>query len=262
MKTTSNEKITVVKLGGNCMDDTTLIHSFLESFSKIEGKKILVHGGGKLATVLGNKLGITTQMVEGRRVTCVETLKVVTMVYAGIINKELVAQLQNMNCNALGLSGADGNLVQSKKRNAEPFDFGFVGDPVAVNTTLLVTLIDAGFIPVIAPITHDKSGQLLNTNADTVASYIAAALTEIYDVHLLFAFDKKGVLHDPSDNESVIHYLSKSQSETMKAENQIAGGMHPKLAAGYSALEKNVTRVTIQHLTSLEATTESTTLLL
>lgn len=256
------EKITVVKLGGNCMDDSSLLHSFLVSFSKIAEKKVLVHGGGKFATVLGNKLGIPVQMIEGRRVTCAETLKVVTMTYAGLINKELVTKLHTLHCNALGLSGADGNLIQSTTRNTNPFNYGFVGDPVAVNTTLLVTLIDAGFIPVIAPITHDKSGQLLNTNADTVASWIAAALAEKYDVHLLFAFDKKGVLQDPSDNSSVIHQLSKSQSETMKAENQIAGGMHPKLAAGYSALEQKVTRVTIQHLTTLEATTESTTLVL
>lgn len=257
-----NEKITVVKLGGNCMDNVVLLNSFLNSFSKIEGKKILVHGGGRIAAAFGDKLGIPAQMLDGRRVTCAETLKLVTMTYAGLINKELVTKLHSLHCNALGLSGADGNLVQSKKRNAEPFDFGFVGDPVAVNTTLLVTLIDAGFIPIIAPITHDKSGQLLNTNADTIASFIAAALTEKYDVHLLFAFDKKGVLEDPSDNESVIHNLSKAQSETMKAENQIAGGMHPKLTAGFSALANNVKRVTIQHMSTLEATTESTTLTL
>lgn len=256
------EKITVVKLGGNCMDDATLLHSFLVSFSKITGKKVLVHGGGKYATVLGNKLGIPVQMIEGRRVTCAETLKVVTMTYAGFINKELVTKLHTLHCNAIGLSGADGNLIQSKTRDTKPFNYGFVGDPVVVNSTLLVTLIDAGFIPVIAPITHNKSGQLLNTNADTVASFIAAALTEKYDVHLLFAFDKKGVLQNPSDDSSLISQLSKKQSERMKAENRIAGGMHPKLNAGFSALEKNVKHVTIQHLSTLEATSESTTLTL
>jgi acetylglutamate kinase len=258
----SKEKITVVKLGGNCMDDTTLLHSFLVSFSKIEGKKVLVHGGGKFATVIGNKLGIPVQMIEGRRVTCAETLKIVTMTYAGLINKELVSKLHTLHCNAFGLSGVDGNLIQAKKRNSKPFDYGFVGDPVAVNSTLLVTLIDAGYIPVISPITHNKSGQLLNTNADTVASFIAAALTSKYDVHLLFAFDKKGVLKNPGDDESVISELSKMRSEELKNENQIAGGMFPKLTAGYAALEKNVSRVTIQHLTSLETTAESTTLVL
>ncbi len=258
----NKERITVVKLGGNCMDDATLLHSFLVSFSKIEGKKVLVHGGGKFATVLGNKLGIAVQMIEGRRVTCAETLKVVTMTYAGLLNKELVTKLHTLHCNALGLSGADGNLIQSKTRDAKPFNYGFVGDPVAVNSTLLVTLIDAGYVPVIAPITHNKSGQLLNTNADTVASFIAAALTEKYDVHLLFAFDKKGVLQNPSDDSSLISRLSKAQSETLKTENRIAGGMNPKLNAGFSALENNVNRVTIQHLTTLETDALSTTLVL
>jgi acetylglutamate kinase len=256
------EKITVVKLGGNSMDDTTLMHSFLVSFSEIEGKKVLVHGGGKLATVLGNKLGIPVQMIEGRRITCPETLKVVTMIYAGLINKELVTRLHTLHCNAFGLCGADGNLIQSETRDSNPFNYGLVGDPVAVNSALLVTLIEAGCVPVIAPITHNKSGQLLNTNADTVASCVAAALTEKYDVHLLFAFDKKGVLRDSGDENSVITHLTRSQSETMKAENKIAGGMHPKLNAGFAALANDVKHVTIQHLTTLESTAESTTLTL
>jgi acetylglutamate kinase len=252
--------ITVVKLGGNCMDNPDLLHSFLASFSKMEGPKVLVHGGGKMATQLGQKLGIPVQMIEGRRVTCVETLKIVTMTYAGLINKELVTKLQTLNCNAVGISGLDGNLILSQKRASETIDYGFVGDPSVVDPTLLVTLLEAGFVPVVAPITHNVHGQLLNTNADTVASFIAASLTEKYNVHLLYAFDKKGVLENANDDNSVIPNLSKSLSEKLKSEDKIAGGMHPKLQAGYSALKNNVTRVTIQHLASLDSDAVSTTL--
>ena len=255
-------KVTVVKLGGNCMDNPELLQAFLTSFSKLEGHKVLVHGGGKAATELGTQLGVETKMIDGRRVTCADTLKIVTMVYAGLINKELVCKLQAINCNALGISGADGNLIQAVRRSTTPVDYGLAGNPIVVNADLLVEMITGGYTPVIAPITHDGSGQLLNTNADTVASFVAAALSEQYEVHLLFAFDKRGVLSNPKDDSSVIPQLSKSASELMKTENKIAGGMHPKLNAGFGALEKNVKRVTIQHLTTLESPAHSTTLVL
>lgn len=253
-------KLTVVKLGGNCMDDDALLESFLASFCRLPDPKILVHGGGKLATSLSRQLNIPAQMIAGRRVTCAQTLQVVTMVYAGIINKQLTARLQAMQCNATGLCGTDGNLVSSVQRSAEPVDYGFVGDPVAVNTSLLKLLLDSGYTPVVASITHNGDGQLLNTNADTVASFIAAALTAHYDVHLLFAFDKKGVLADPLDEESVIAQLSKAEAVKMKNENKITDGMLPKLSSGFSALENNVSCVSIRHLSSLEAVSTTLTL--
>lgn len=245
------QKLTVIKLGGNCMNDPELMHTFLQQFANLTGLKILVHGGGKMATDLGEKLKIPKEMIDGRRVTSADTLEVVTMVYAGSVNKNIVAQLQRSQCNAIGLCGTDGNLITSEKRSAHPIDYGFVGDPVAINLNLLHLLLQEGYTPVIAPITHDGRGQLLNTNADTVASAIARALVPIYEVQLIYAFDKKGVMNDPAAGSDIIARLSVSEYEQMKSEGRIHSGMLPKLKAGFDALQKNVHRVTLQHLTTI-----------
>lgn len=256
------EQLTIVKLGGNCMDDQSLLHSFLRNFTELPGTKILVHGGGKIASQLGKKLGIPVQMIDGRRVTDTQTLDLITMVFAGLLNKKIVAHLQSLGCNAMGLSGADGNLVQSRKRSAVPVDFGFAGDPQAVNCGLLNNMRISGLTPVIAPVTHDGMGQLLNTNADTIASVIASSLSAYYDVHLLFAFDKNGVLENPADDSSVVSSLSKSDFVELKENGKIHNGMLPKLRAGFDALEKGVLRVTLQHVTALRHDSPATQLTL
>ena len=201
----------VVKIGGNIIDDKEKLSRFLKLFSSVQSHKILVHGGGKLATKLAEQLGIEQQMIEGRRVTAAETLKVITMVYAGNINKNMVAQLQAEGCNAIGLCGADGNLIQSHKRMAASFDFGFVGDVDVINISLLMTLLSQNISPVIAPVTHDKKGQLLNTNADTIAQEIAQAMSGSYEVHLIYSFERSGVLKDADDDTTVIGSLNREE---------------------------------------------------
>lgn len=255
-------KLSVIKLGGNCMDDPSQLREFLEQFAEIDGPKILVHGGGKIATTLANKLGIETRMVEGRRVTDNDMVDLITMVYAGLLNKKLVAHLQLLGCRSIGLCGADGNLIRSEKRNPFPIDYGFVGDPQAVNDDLLFDLLDKGYVPVIAPVTHDAHGQLLNTNADTVASVIASSLSELFNVHLIFAFDKSGVLEDPANENSVIPKLTKDGFTKLRKSGKIHSGMLPKLFAGFSALEHNVEQVSISHVHNLEKVQPSTSLLL
>lgn len=255
-------KLTVVKLGGNSMDDPALLNEFLEQFTGIEGHKILVHGGGKMATSLGKKLGIEPKMVDGRRVTDSATIELVTMVYAGLLNKKIVAHLQSLGCHSIGLTGADGNLMRSTKRNPLPIDYGYVGDPESVNDELLFELLGRNYVPVIAPITHDAHGQLLNTNADTVASVISSALSAMYSVHLLFAFEKNGVLSDPADEQSVIQELSQKGFNQLRAAGKIHGGMLPKLTAGFAALEHDVEQVTISNLKNLEHHQPSTVLVL
>lgn len=245
-------KLTIVKLGGNCMDDEAMMANFIRQFVLLPGLKLLVHGGGKLASGIGSELGIQPKMIDGRRVTDQSTLDVVTMVYAGLINKKIVARLQAVNCNAIGLCGADGNVITAARRNPLPVDYGYVGDPISVNTSLLKSLLDNGLVPVIAPITHDAGGQLLNTNADTIAAVLAAALSAHYEVHLVFAFDKKGVLSDADDDESVITRLSKLQLNEMLAAGTVHSGMLPKLKAGFQALEKNVSSVALTHLHALQ----------
>jgi acetylglutamate kinase len=254
-------KLTVVKLGGNCLDNQEQLHRFLTQFAKIEGAKILAHGGGKLASSLSEKLGVATLMIDGRRITDEATIDIVTMVYAGLVNKKIVAFLHTAGCIAIGLSGADGNVVHATKRNPLPIDYGLVGDPDYVNTSLLVRLLAANFTPVISPITHDGQGQLLNTNADTIAATIAAAMTEHYNVHLLFAFEKLGVLDNPDDNNSVIRQLTRSQYQQLAETGKIHSGMLPKLTAGFAALENKVDRVTITHLDALNHSTEPFTTL-
>ena len=204
----TKEKIAIVKIGGNIIEDEVVLKQFLQSFSKLEGKKILIHGGGKRATQFASKLGIASKMVDGRRITDKETLEVITMVYGGLVNKKIVAQLQANNTDAIGLTGADINSIQSEKRPVKEIDFGFVGDVTQVNHHGIDTLMTSGFTPVFCALTHDGNGQLLNTNADTIASQIAIGMSEIYATSLYYCFELKGVLNDIKDKESVIQKIN------------------------------------------------------
>ncbi len=239
------EKLIVIKIGGNIIDDAEKLSSFLADFAKVEGKKILIHGGGKLATKLAADLGVAQQMVDGRRITDAETLKIVTMVYAGYINKNVVAQLQANGCNAIGLSGADGNLIQAHKRNHPTINYGFVGDVDAVNATLIDSLLQQHLSVVIAPITQDGNGQLLNTNADTIAQEIAKAMGSLYAIELIYSFEKSGVLLNADDDSSVIPSINPATYIDLKAQNVIFAGMIPKLDNAFAALNSGVSKVII-----------------
>nr|WP_321450284.1 acetylglutamate kinase [uncultured Carboxylicivirga sp.] len=247
------ERLTIVKVGGKVVENPETLTSFISDFSKIAGKKILVHGGGRSATAISEALGIKTQMVDGRRITDAETLKVVVMVYAGLVNKNIVAQLQSLNKSAVGLCGADLDLVRAKKREVKDIDYGYVGDVVGVNVEQLLDLINADIIPVVAPITHDGKGQLLNTNADTMASELAKALAMDYKVQLAFCFEKKGVLKDPADDDSVINYLDTELYEEYKSEGIISDGMIPKLDNGFAALKRGVKQIVISNTDGLKS---------
>lgn len=238
------DKLFVVKIGGNIIDDEAKLSSFLQSFALLEGKKILVHGGGKLATRIAEAMGIQQQMVDGRRITDAETLKIVTMVYAGFINKNIVVQLQLFNCNATGLSGADGNIIKAHKRSAA-IDYGYVGDIDEVNAELLHTLLQINDALVLAPITHDGNGQLLNTNADTIAQEVAKAMSKLYDLDLIYSFEKAGVLLDVNDDASVIPLINPVKYEQLKAQGKIFAGMLPKLDNAFAAVFSGVHKVII-----------------
>src|SRR3954466_5670906 len=246
------EKLYVIKIGGNIIDDEIKLAGFLQSFASIQSPKILVHGGGKLATKLAAQLAIEQQMIEGRRITDAETLKIVTMVYAGFINKNIVAQLQANNCNAIGLCGADGNVIQAHKRQHPSIDYGFVGDVDTVNTALLQNLLEQNINVVLAPITHNKEGLLLNTNADTIAQEIAQAMSTLYQVHLIYSFEKNGVLLDTNDDNSVIKTINPSYYTALKEQQVIFAGMIPKLDNAFAALNKGVHRVVIGKAEQLE----------
>ncbi len=239
------EKLTVIKVGGKIVEEEASLNDLLQRFSKIEGRKALVHGGGRSATALATRLGIESKMVEGRRVTDEETLKVVTMVYAGLVNKNIVARLQALNVNALGLTGADLNYMRSDKRPVKTVDYGFVGDVKEVNADLLADLIQRGVVPVLAPLTHDKKGNLLNTNADTIASEAAKALAKSFEVTLVYCFEKKGVLMDAENEDSVIKEINHSQFEEYVAKGIIKEGMIPKLENSFAAIESGVKQVVI-----------------
>ena len=239
------EKLYVIKIGGNIIDDDVKLQMFLSSFVAVEEKKILIHAGGKLATKLAAQLGIEQQMIDGRRITDAETLKIVTMVYAGYINKNIVAQLQSRASNSIGLCGADGNIIQSHKRQHATIDYGFVGDVDAVNTSLLKNLLDKKIDVVLAPITHNKEGQLLNTNADTIAQEIAQSMSSLYEVHLIYSFEKAGVLMDANDDSTVITSINPTSYANLKSQNVIFAGMIPKLDNAFAALKKGVERVVI-----------------
>lgn len=238
-------KLTVIKIGGNIIDDEEKLTSFLQKLADVEGPKILVHGGGKLATRLAGQLQIPQQMVEGRRITDAETLKVITMVYAGYINKNIVASLQSMNCNSIGMCGADGNLITAKKRTGTEIDYGFVGDVESVNSELLNSLLEQQIVPVIAPVTHNGKGQLLNTNADTIAQEIAKSLGKIYNTELVYSFEKAGVLEDAEDDSTLIPLLNPDLYESLKNSGKIFAGMIPKLDNAFSALHNGVSKVII-----------------
>lgn len=235
----------VIKIGGNVVDDPEKLAKFLDDFSRLEGPKILIHGGGKIATAISKALGIETTMIGGRRVTDAETIKVVTMVYAGVINKDIVSKLNAAGCAAIGLSGVDGNLIVSDRRSPIPVDYGFVGDPKEVNSSLLASLLGQGLTPVIAPITTDGKGTLLNTNADTVAQTIATAMAAHQDTELVFCFEKKGVLRDMDDDDSVISEITHEDFERLKADGIISDGMLPKIGNAFNAIAGGVKKVVI-----------------
>jgi len=247
-------KLFVIKIGGNVIDNDASLRSFLKDFAAIDGKKILVHGGGKIATAIGKKLGIEPNYINGRRITDEATIDLVTMVYGGLLNKKIVAKLQALNCNAIGLTGADANIIPATKR---PFvnspsgdggiDYGFVGDIVNEKLKIknLGLFLSNDLTPVIAPLTHDQNGQLLNTNADTIASVLAVALSEWYDVRLIYCFEKKGVLENVEDESSVINLINKEKYRQLLAENKLADGILPKIDNAFAAIDAGVKEVLI-----------------
>ncbi len=241
------EKLTVIKIGGNVIDNSEKLYEFLKAFADLEGHKILVHGGGKMATKLAEDMGVVAKIIDGRRITDIENLRIVTMVYAGLISKNLVAQLQSFSCNSIGLCGADGNLIKAKKRPIAAIDYGFVGDldEKSIERENLSKLIESGFIPVFSAITHDAEGQLLNTNADTIASALAIAMSKNYETSLIYCFEKKGVLMDVEDDNSLVKELNLISYEDLKAKGIIADGMLPKLHNAFEAINKGVKEVFI-----------------
>ena len=239
------DHLTIVKVGGKVVEDERSLQQLLRDFSAIAGYKILVHGGGRLATRIAEKLGIESRMVDGRRITDGETLKVVTMVYAGLVNKNIVAGLQALGQNALGLTGADLNIIRSQKRPVGKIDYGFAGDVKAVNGAMLSKLLKDGAIPVLAPLTHDGNGGLLNTNADTIAGETAKELVRHFDVRLVYCFEKNGVLMDENDDQSVIRQLNRELFEQYVEQGIISGGMIPKLENAFQAIQAGVKEVII-----------------
>lgn len=240
------QKITVVKVGGAIVEDPQSLDQLLQNFAAIEGPKVLVHGGGRRATKVATSLGIESKMVNGRRITDAEMLEVVTMVYGGLVNKNIIAQLQSKGVNALGLTGADMDVIHSHKRTQKNgIDYGFVGDVEHVNGFALRNIIEQGITPVMAPLTHDGKGNMLNTNADTIASETAKALARFYDVTLIYSFEKKGVLSNPEDDESVIPTITRQDFEQYVANGTVAGGMIPKLENALAAVDSGVSQVII-----------------
>lgn len=237
----------VIKIGGNVIDNAEKLHFFLKDFAALQGYKILIHGGGKVATELASTLGIATKLVDGRRITDIDTLRLVTMVYGGLINKNIVAQMQALHSNAIGLTGADGNFIRTKKRPVKTIDYGFVGDLDAhsINAENISFLLESGFIPVFSAITHDGAGQLLNTNADTIASALAVALSPLYETTLVYCFEKKGVLRDIEDESSLIKQIMPNDYQQLKEEGIIFDGMLPKLDNAFAAIEQGVSAVII-----------------
>ncbi|WP_455170119.1 acetylglutamate kinase [Aegicerativicinus sediminis] len=238
-------KLKVVKIGGNIIDNAEVLDSFLSDFSEIEGPKVLVHGGGKLASRLSSVMGVEVKMIDGRRITDDQTLDIITMVYAGKINKDIVAKLQKFNCNALGLTGADANIIRSEKRPVKEIDYGWVGDVKGVDHHILKTFIEANITPVFCAITHDGKGQLLNTNADTIASELSIGLSNVYEVDLYYCFEKAGVLRDVADDQSVMEDINSKNYPTLVENGTIADGMLPKMKNCFHALENGVTEVHI-----------------
>lgn len=246
------EKLTVIKVGGKIVEEPETLNRLLSDFSALPGYKVLVHGGGRSATQLAARLGIESHMVNGRRITDAETLKVVTMVYGGLVNKNIVAGLQAKGVNAIGLTGADMDVIRSVKRPVQEVDYGFVGDVTRVNTDLLVSLIHQGVVPVMAPLTHDGTGHLLNTNADTIAGETAKALARHFEVTLVYCFEKKGVLRDADDDDSVIPVITPELFRQYVEQGIIQGGMIPKLENSFSAVAAGVHQVIITLATAID----------
>ncbi|WP_205771778.1 acetylglutamate kinase [Mucilaginibacter terrenus] len=239
----------VIKIGGNVIDNSENLHRFLKDFTALEGFKILVHGGGKVATQVSESMGVEARMIDGRRITDIDTLRIVTMVYGGLINKNIVAQLQRYGTNAIGLTGADGNFIRAKKRPVKIIDYGFAGDLTenSINPESIGKLLDSGFTPVFCALTHDGEGQLLNTNADTIASALAVALSELYDTTLVYCFEKKGVLQDIDDEDSLIREIDLERYEKLKTDQIIHSGMLPKMDNAFTAISCGVKAVIIGH---------------
>lgn len=247
------EKVTIIKVGGAVVEDNEQLAQLLTDFAAIPGKKVLVHGGGRRATKVAAALGIESKMVNGRRITDAQMLEVVTMVYGGLVNKNLVAKLQAKGVNALGLTGADMDVIHSHKRPVKDgVDFGYVGDVERANGKMLQTLIQEGITPVMAPLTHDGNGNILNTNADTIASETAKALAPYYDVTLIYSFEKKGVLSNPDDDNSVIPVITRSDFEKYQADGTIGGGMIPKIENALAAVDAGVKEVIITLATAID----------
>lgn len=254
-------RLTLVKVGGAIVENEASLAALLDQFARIPGHKVLVHGGGRSATKVAEQLGLPQQMIAGRRVTDAETLRVVTMVYAGLVNKNIVAQLQARGVNALGLTGADMNVIQSHKRKPKKVvvdgqeqlvDYGFVGDIDQVNADLLADLIAKGVVPVVSPIGHDTKGSLLNTNADTIAGEVAKALARHFEVTLMFCFEKKGVLSNPDDDDSVIPQITSADFPQLVADGVVSGGMLPKLENSFSAIAAGVHEVVITEASAID----------
>ena len=252
------EKLTLIKVGGKIVEEEATLQALLSDFAAIEGRKVLVHGGGRSATKLAARLGIESQMVNGRRITDAETLKIVTMVYGGLVNKNIVARLQACGVNALGLTGADMDVIRSVKRPVKDVDYGFVGDVERVDATLLGDLITKEVVPVMAPLTHDGCGNMLNTNADTIAGETAKALAQLFDVTLVYCFEKRGVLRDENDDDSVIPQITRADFEQLVADGVVQGGMIPKLENAFEALRAGVSQVIITQASAINTPGEGT----
>ena len=247
------QKLSIVKIGGNVIENEIELDRFLLNFSKLEEPKILVHGGGKLATKLAIKLGIESKMTSGRRITDGKSLEIITMVYGGLTNKNMVAKLQALGTNAIGLSGADGNAIRAHKRPVKEIDFGFVGDIDRINSELIDTLVGANLTPVFCAISHDGKGQLLNTNADTIASELAIGMSHKYNTTLYYCFEKKGVLKDVEKDDSVIKHIDTNSYNDLLEQNIIADGMLPKMENCFHALQQSVSKVCIGDISMLQS---------
>lgn len=255
-------KLFVIKVGGNIIDDEEKLKTFLQSVALVKSYKIVVHGGGKIATEIGNKLDIESKYINGRRMTDDDTIDLVTMVYGGLINKKIVAQLQALHCNAIGLTGADANIIPAKKRTVKDIDFGWAGDieNASLNAESVTQILGAGLTPVFAPLTHDGQGHILNTNADTIASSLAVALSKFYEVRLIYCFEKRGVLEDVKNENSVIHLINKEKYKQLLSEQKLFAGILPKIDNAFAAIDAGVQEVLIGDANDvIQNTTNKTT---
>ena len=250
----NKEKITIIKVGGKIVEEQSSLGNLLDRFTAIEGRKVLIHGGGRSATQMAERLGIESRMVAGRRITDEATLQVVTMVYGGLVNKGIVAQLQARGANALGLTGADCNIIKAHKRPVKDIDYGFVGDVEHADGEMLCKLIEQGILPVVAPLTHDGKGNMLNTNADTMAAETAKALSPYYDVTLMYCFEFPGVMRNPDDADSVISSITAETFKELVADGTVSGGMIPKIENALDAIANGVTKVIITKADAIDGT--------